>query len=254
MTSPFHPFNYAQAANAGTQNALAQMKGRQVAMQLRNAPEDRRNVIRDMEVKRAIDGFTLAKELARTARDQNSWSMGVKKLEGMGIMQPGFLPKDYNADYSKSLYMSADKQIEKFGQPQTVMQGDKTVLTQFGNLGSSKVVEGFKPKPDKKKANSSGIKAFQMTAIERQIARYFPEDALYDANGNFVGLKEKSVRSPKINKAITKAVKMFRGDRSLVPQEAADIAARETGLLSGDDESESVKNASRLDPMGLFER
>ena len=115
MPQQFRPVDYAAAVGRGTQNALGQLQIQAQQQKMSDYQEDRPNVMRDMQVQRAISGFGFLEKGAKLVTDQNSYDAFRAKAEELGVSKPGELPPVYNPEMVSGLAGYAKKNLEQFG-------------------------------------------------------------------------------------------------------------------------------------------
>lgn len=271
----FNTFNYNQAiggANQNSRNKLAMiesmqgMSDRKEDRGYQRKNQNRLAEIRDNQEGRAQANFDEKQQMENTRWMYAAQTAMAKNPEMISELAPqmierGLVPEgaDWQSKSMEEVRAGAIKGAKQYGdfldglkESSLKKQKEGFTLSQgqrrFDKTG--KQIASVAPKPATKSGGSygQGLKGHQLREISRQVARQFPDDAIYDRDGNFSGIKSKAKNAPAINKAITRATRMLRDDPKLTPMEAADKALSEAGLISGNAPPSPVRGQSQSQP------
>lgn len=245
------------ARGRGIQNALGMMQVQQGAKQLRdqrqmddiraNSPDmnalasnlqaagygEKANALRSQMIDTELKGLEYIAKTVPFANDQQSYENLLFDWQERGLVNPGELPDQYDPDLLARLGGDAVKKIEQFGAFEQIPGMEPGTMGQKSST-TGKYANVKTPDKDKDGGKGDGLKSHEITAMERHMARYFPDDALYDANGQFIGFKQRSTRGVDINKRLTAAARLKRDNPKMTPQEAVDKSLEGTGLLGAE--------------------
>lgn len=249
----FRPFDYGQAVNAGSRNALLTMQTMAVGDQLREknvlnklkkqASEtgedypslvekagmpEKANQLRAMAVERGIKGMHYIAKRAPMVNSQESLDQFNNDMQRLQLAKPGEIPTEWNPQtqqFLSTISGNANGVLEKYGAFEQVpgmpgMYGQKSLKTgKYANVKSSKDLYG--------KDGSGGLKAADENAIYKQAGTLF--GGRYDPiSGTFAGLsRDKAMNAQAVAE---RGTQLFASGKAKTRTEAATRAARELGI------------------------